>query len=69
MFPFMEPKPVLMPCYYLALAHPGVNSTSTARTCRCWVFHFKGQTVLVFKRLFSQWESRLTFLFLSFDHI
>lgn len=67
MFPFMEPKPVLVPCYYLAHAHPGVNSTSAACTCTCWDFHFKVQTILILKRLFPQWEYELhellTFLF------
>lgn len=33
MFPFMEPKSVLMPSYCLALAHPGMKSTSAACVC------------------------------------
>lgn len=73
MFPFMEPKSVLMPSYCLALAHPGMNSTSAACTCRCWDFNFKVQTILILKRLFPQWEYGLhelsDFSVLSLDHV
>lgn len=63
MFPFMEPKSVLMPCYCLALAHPGMKSTSAVCTCRYWDFNFKVQTILILKRLFPQWEYGLYELF------